>query len=373
MHNDRSKVAVVNCNGYEFSDVECALERIFEVFGGISRYVKNGDKVFLKPNLLSAKAPEKCITTHPVILEALIKMVKDCGGKPVIGDSPAGALKKLERYWENTGLKEIAQKTRTPLINYEGKEVVKRSVEGRDYYLSREVLESDVIFNLCKLKTHFLVLYTGAIKNMYGVIPGLRKAEYHKKAPKPDDFARVLVDIFSLVPVAFHIMDGVWCMDGNGPSSGNRKEFGYILGSNDGVSLDAYCNFIMGFKKDEVITTRLAGSRNLGIVDLRKIDIVGDEITNNDFILPSNRYLKLIPKPILLLLGKLIWVRQTIQEEKCINCKKCVKICPVQAIKEREECPLINYKICINCNCCDEVCPEHAIEQRFSWLAGKIG
>jgi len=368
----RSKVSVYKCSTYELKEVKEKISGLFDAFGGISRFVKTGDRVFLKPNLLSAKEPERAVTTHPAVLEAVIRLVQDAGGKPVIGDSPAGALKNLQRYWKNTGLYEIAKKTDTQLINYEGKEVVKRSIEGRDYYISKEVLDSDIIFNLCKLKTHFLVLYTGAIKNMFGVIPGLRKAEFHKMAPKPDEFSRVLVDIFSLVPVAFHIMDAILCMDGNGPSSGRVKRFGYLFGSDDGVALDALCCTIMGFKKNEVATTRYAGERGLGISSLDNIDAVGDEIHDKDFILPSNRHIKMIPRFLMVLLGRFIWVKQVINTEKCIKCMKCVQICPVGAVGEKDNYLKVDHKKCIQCNCCDEVCPENAIEQEFSFLAKKI-
>ncbi|RKY87905.1 hypothetical protein DRQ09_03715 [candidate division KSB1 bacterium] len=368
----KAKVVIYNCEEYDLQKVTDKIARIFDEFGGISNFVKNGDKVFLKPNLLSAKPPERGITTHPVIVEAVVNLVKECGGKPVIGDSPAGAMGNIKRYWVNTGLEDLARRTNTLLVDYEGKKVVKKSVNEKEYYISGEVLDSDVIINLCKLKTHFLVLYTGAIKNIFGLIPGLRKSQYHKMFPKPEEFSEILVDIYSLVPVGFHIMDAILCMDGNGPSSGKLKQFGYILGSDDGVALDSYCNYIMGFRDNEVLTTKIAGERGLGVSNLNNIEVIGDSVKNNDFCLPSNKYIKMIPKFLMMFIGKLIWVKPIVIDKKCVNCKKCVNICPTGAMKEGLKFPSIDYKLCINCSCCDEVCPENAIEQKLSWLAKKI-
>lgn len=370
-----SKVAVLRCKDYNRDTVFNAVHEILEMFGGIGYFVKRNQNVLLKPNMLSAKEPEMGITTHPIFLEAVCREVQSVGGRVWIGDSPSGAIKGVKRYWENTGFLEVAERTGAKLINFEVGGIEIRKVGEERYHLARAVFEADVVINLPKFKTHGFSLFTGAIKNLFGTLPGLQKAILHKLYPHPRNFSRNLVNIYSVVPVALHLMDGVLGMAGNGPATGELKNVGLILCSADGVALDAVASHIMGFKENEIDAICLAMERGLGEGKLEEITIFGeslDSVKLEDFSLPSNRLIKLVPQFLMRWAGKLIWIKPYTDQEKCTGCGVCSDSCPVKAITMEQGIPVMDYHICINCLCCNESCPEGAIIQQRSWLAKKL-
>jgi uncharacterized protein (DUF362 family)/Pyruvate/2-oxoacid:ferredoxin oxidoreductase delta subunit len=367
-------VSVARCQTYELQAVADAVERVLAPLGGMERFVQRGQWVHLKPNLLAAKEPARAITTHPAVVEAVVRMVQDLGAEVTIGDSPGGAVTGVQRYWDNTGLTEVARRTR--LVSFETGGVVERKVRGKSYFVSRYLVEADVVINLPKLKTHNLTLYTGAVKNLFGAIPGLRKSEYHKQAPHPEDFAEVLVDIYSVVRPHLHIADAIVGQEGNGPSSGKVRPMGLVLASSDGVALDAVGAAIMGFAEGEIDTTRIATQRGLGEGSLERIQLIGGDVQSlrlPDFALPSNRLIKLLPRWLMLLAARLIWVRPRAIRELCQQCGMCQTNCPVGAIHtDADGFPVMDYERCIKCMCCDESCPHQAIEQEMSWLARRF-
>ncbi len=370
-----AKVSIIKCLDYNPQEVFTAVHDALELIGGIKSFVKTGQKVLLKPNMLSAKDPKRGITTHPLILEAMIREVRKAGGEIWIGDSPSGALKGVRRCWVNTGFLEVAEKMRAKLINFETGGTYIKIIEGEEFHFAESVIKADVVINLPKFKTHGFTLYTGCIKNMFGTLPGLQKAFVHKRYPHPESFSKKLVDIYEAVIPSLHLMDGILGMEGEGPATGHKRKTGLILASADGVALDTVATHIMGFDEEEVDTVRIAGERNLGIHHLEKIKIMGsgiEEVKINDFKLPSNRLIKLVPEFLMKLVGKLIWVKPTANRQLCTSCGLCQKSCPVQAIQMVDNYPVIDYKKCINCLCCNETCPEGAIEQKMSWVAQRI-
>jgi len=136
-------------------------------------------------------------------------------------------------------IREMTERAGIELVNFEASGSTE--IDAGDYrlYVANPVLEADVIINLPKLKTHTLTLMTGAVKNMFGTVPGFRKAEMHKIFPGHREFAAMIVELFSHVRPALNIMDAVLAMEGNGPSSGSPRELGLVAVSDDAVALDA--------------------------------------------------------------------------------------------------------------------------------------
>ena len=372
----KSKVAIVQCFDYDKEKVFQAVHKALEYFGGIEAMVQAGQNVLLKPNMLSAKAPERGITTHPVILEAMVREVQTAGGNAWIGDSPAGAIKGIKRYWEKTGFLDVAERTGARLISFEADGSIDKQVENRIYHIAKAVHEADVVINLPKFKTHGFALYTGAIKNLYGTLPGFQKACFHKSHPHPANFSNIIVDLYDIIKPVFHLMDGILGMEGNGPSTGDLRQVGLILAAQDGIALDTIASHIMGFQEDEIDAIRIAGERGIGMAKRNQIEVLGntlDTVQISDFNLPSNHLMKLVPEFLVKWVGKFLWVRPYANRELCTHCKLCAEGCPVKAIQMVDGYPVMDYKKCINCMCCNESCPSNAIIQKLSWLAKKIG
>lgn len=365
-----AKVSLAHCVSYKPEDVQSAISRVLEPLGGIGTFVKPGNKVLLKPNLLQASRPEQMITTHPAVVEAVIVLVKQAGGIPLLGDSPAGAVKSVEDYWKSTGMWDVCQKHGVELVQFEKGGVVMKERSGRRYHISKAVLDADVLINLPKLKTHSLTMFTCAVKNMYGVIPGLKKSNYHKEAPKPLEFSGIVVDVYALARPHLTIVDGVIGMDGAGPAAGEPKQLGLIMAGADGVAVDAVATHLLGRKPLSIPTTEIAHRQQLGEADLAKIELLGDRYdVRRDFRWPPGWFYAFIPGYLAKVAAKLFRIRPAIHAEMCVNCGFCVESCPVSALIPGVKVPEFEYRLCINCLCCQEVCPQHAVYQRKSAIA----
>jgi len=369
-------VALQTCGSYDPETVSSKIRNILELLGGLDQFVKPGMTVLLKPNLLSAKEPSRAITTHPEVVAAVGREVRALGARVRIGDSPGGAKRGITRVWQNTGMLEMAEREGFELVPFESSGVVHFVIDGREYYLAKPAVEADLIINLPKLKTHVLTLMTGGVKNLFGLVPGFRKATYHKQYPKPEAFAQVIVDILSVIPPALTIMDGILAMEGDGPSSGQPRWANLLLASRDPVALDAVAAEIIGLDPGKVPTTRIASEAGLGIGWPEAVEIVGESLASvriTDFKLTSNLKISLIPGFLVRLIDPYIWVRPAIDESQCTRCNTCVNSCPVNALSNaNHSVPTFDYEKCINCWCCHELCPEKSVYINRSWLASKF-
>jgi len=368
-----SRVAIVRAEEYDSKILRPKIKLLIDRLGGLDSFFTKGEKVLLKPNLLAARTPDRAVTTHPAVVEAIGEEFIDFGLKIAIGDSPAGAHKGVRRVFQNTGMIDVAERLGVPWINFEaaGAFTVRRP-DGLVLHLTNAIRDFDKVVSVSKLKTHAYTHYTGAIKNLFGTVPGFRKTAFHKSHPLTRDFAKVIVSVYAEVGATLHIMDAIVGMEGNGPSSGNLREVGLLLASSDGVALDRVAERIIGVAKpsDSAITT-LAAMRGLGEGDIDKIEVLGGElaefILQRPFDLPSRMPQQLlstfVPSWFIRELAKVIWIRPRAIDEKCIRCGFCVECCPVDAmVIEGGAAPRIDYSKCISCLCCNEVCPEKAIE-----------
>ena len=367
-----ASVSISKCNSYDIKEVQGAVDSCLDKLGGLSSLIKPDDRVLIKPNILIAKPPEEAVTTHPSLIEAIIIAVKKAGAVPLVGDSPGGLVGNVRGHWKVTGIEEVCNRLNVEILNFESSGVYEKRINGNHYHIAKPVLDADFIINVPKIKTHGLTILTCAIKNMYGTIPGLTKVNYHKEAPKPSDFAELVVDIFALSKPSLNIVDGIIGMDGNGPSAGNPKEMGLILASTDAIAVDSLICQILGKNPLKVPTNKNAYERGLGEADINKIKVLGyqpDVI--DDFKWPPNiaSSLDMVPSFISKGLMKFWWSRPVIDPEVCTKCGKCVKNCPVEALSAGVKIPEFDYPECINCMCCMEMCPEKAVKLEKSMLS----
>ncbi len=364
-----AKVSIVKCADYKREQVHEAVERSIDLVGGIEEFVKPGMKVLLKPNLLSPRPPEDCVDTHPEVVRALVRLVKDAKGTPIIGDSPGGYGNNVDEVFRISGMKNMAKEEGVDLVKFRAS----RFVDGIP--ISRYVFDCDCFISIPKLKTHCLTMMTAAVKNTFGTVTGLYKAECHSRAPKEDDFAKIIARIHSISRPRLNVLDGIAAMEGDGPSSGDVKEMGLVMASSDAVAMDSCIAKIVGLAPLDILTTREAYKLGLGEADLSRIEIIGDDISafaSKGFKLPQTMPLRLLPKKIAEGLASFVKFRPVIAKSRCRGCNLCKISCPVDAIESDGDYCKINYTRCVTCMCCHEVCPYTAIDIKRSVLAKLI-
>lgn len=377
-------VSAYRCDNYDTDNVYNVVEKIVKSFGNISDIIKPNSKVLLKLNLLSAYTPEQAITTHPEIVRAVIKIIKKAGAVPVMGDSPGNLTHGIEHIWEKTGMMQLAKEENVELVNFEACGCIEVSIQHptvKQIYVTKAITDCDAIINIPKLKTHTFMGFTCGVKNFYGIVPGVRKAEYHKLAPTPKDFSYLLSEIYRMVKekLLFTIVDGVYGLEGNGPSlSGQKRKYGIIAGSQDTVMLDTFILDKMGIKSRSNILLKPLKEKNLGNTDLKNMIYAGDNVSEFNFDktkLPVTKFLNLLPswfaRFVTKYAGGLFWVKPNIIESKCVGCLQCMKSCPVKAITKNKEGvkPVIQKDKCIGCFCCHELCLHKAVEIKESFVA----
>ncbi len=365
----KTRVSIVKCKTYNDRELSLSVRRVFELLGGISSFIRKGERVLIKPNMLSGKPAEFGVNTHIEIIRAVVRLVKGCGAFPLIGDNPGGSLTSKEAY-ASSGISTLSQEEGIEFLEVNNVKL-SRGIPMASYFF-----ECDKIISLPKMKTHSLMGLTGAIKNMYGAVSGLNKTELHKAFPRPEEFANVLVDVFKEVKPHLVLMDAVVAMDGNGPSAGRLKNVGLLIGGEDSVAIDTIFSHLIGMDPLSLLTTKEAYRRGLGQADLKKIDLVGEKIEKGlikDFDLPKSKAFMKLPNPVLKRIAGFVKFRPYIEEGLCKRCMLCVKTCPVSAITVDKRISNIDHKKCIRCMCCHEVCPHRAIELKRGMLARAFG
>lgn len=350
---------------YERTALINSLGEMIEQAGGWPESVVPGARALLKVNMLSAKSPERAITTHPEVVAAMAVLLKREGCVVTVGDSPGGAIKGVERYWNNCGFAAVADELGIELVNFEKAGSVEVSLNDRTYNIAKPVIDADVLINMCKFKTHGLCRLTNAVKNAFGAIPGLGKAILHSHAIRPADFAKILVDIYTIVEFDFHVMDAILAMDGKGPSTDGTPRWDGILGvARDGLCLDVVMTGLAGLDPCKLHTNRIALERGLGC-DPEEIEVSGiEDCTLENFRIPGESFYNLLPS-FLGGIARYFFKRPPVATDKCVGCGICERGCPVGAITIRDGKAVMNRRKCIMCLCCHELCPHHAIKIRI--------
>lgn len=366
------KVFVELCENYRLDRVTNTLERIFDGLGGINSLVRPGMRVAIKPNLLSAKRPDDAATTHPTVVQAIASLVQKAGGIVTIVDSPGGPynIPSLKRVYATTGMEEAADATGS-LLNFDLKVEKVDNPDGlvvKTLKILKPLRDADLIINVAKLKTHRFMVYTGAVKNMFGSVAGLEKADYHLRLDQSDKFADCLIDIYLATRPSINIIDSIIGMEGEGPGSGVPKYLGVLIGSRSGFAADLAALNLINVDYRQVPVMKRAEERKLFRPDevvFEGIDI--SSVRCEDFDVPAlvNPASQTLGGKLLGFIEKVFRPKPEIDKQKCVTCGKCIQVCPPKAIHRSQDNKVtIDYGKCISCFCCHEFCPENAVRIR---------
>jgi len=322
----------------------------------------SGKKVLVKPNILAGEPPEMAVTTHPVLVRAVVEKLQQEGADVMVGDNPG-----VYGYGKSEKAAQVAKITDAAgdCFIHLGRCPVKQPLSCRDIshvMIAEDVLQADLVINLPKLKTHGFTFYSGAIKNTFGYVVGGDKMRVHSKAVTPHRFAEALVNIYMIRPPELNIMDAVEAMEGRGPHHGDVRKAGIVLAGDNAVSLDAVAVHLMGRKPKSIPHLAIAANKGLGEIDLAKLRINREITPLPGFKMPVT----FVPGVMGVVLNRFLshWINCTpvVVEDLCKKCRVCIDHCPVDAITmEKGNYPRSDKKACINCYCCQELCPEDAI------------
>lgn len=370
--NKNSTVSIINCKEYDDAKILKALREVLSPLGGIEAFVNAGDRVLLKPNLLSDATPDKNVTTHPTIVKAVVKLVQEAGATPVIGDDPG--MSNLDKAAAAAGITDVAKETGAELLPFKTSVPIQgENLAFKNIEIAKEVLDCDKIINLAKLKTHVQMVITLGIKNTFGCVVGKRKSQWHLMAGKDTRyFARMIVDVFAAVKPTLTIMDGIMAMHKDGPQNGETYPMGLLYASSDTIALDATITTQVGlpYEKNEILLEAI--ERGLGEGDISRINYPGvhpKSVMKKDFETPTQIDLEIGPKFLRPFLRKQLVPKPKVEHSTCTLCVKCRDVCPPDVIK------IINKKIhidqdgCIHCFCCVEMCPEGSMQVHRSFLS----
>ncbi len=368
-------VVLEKTSDYSRTEIRNALIRLLAPLGGMAAFVQPGERVLLKPNLLSAKAPEAAVTTNPEVMRAVIEMVREAGGIPFVGDSPG--IGKLQRVAEKCGISQVLAETGTELVEFTESVQVTGTGLFKRFELAKPYLEADRVINLPKLKTHGMMTMTCAVKNLFGAVVGAGKIAWHLRAGEDRElFARMLLEIYQLRMPDLNIVDAITAMEGDGPSGGDPRHVGLLIAGVNAISVDVVAAEILGIPKKLLYLERVAGKLALSGAERSSIRISGYPVSEAlipDFKLPPisdvqfglprflsrhiRHYFTAYPFPI---------------PQKCKLCGICRDACPPGAMEIRDGSLFIDYPRCIRCFCCRELCPEHALGVREGRLLRMI-
>ena len=370
------KVYLYKCDSYEEKEINKVIDELVNSFSFL-KTIKKGTKVVIKANLVSAMPPDKNATTNPELIRALVTYLKKKGCIVTIGDSPSLLFNKtfLTRIYNATKMNEtgalLNDNFNVTEVSYKDANVLK-TFEYTSY-----IDDADIKINFCKLKTHGMMGLSAAVKNLFGLIPGTTKPSYHYRFPNPELFANMLIDINEYFHFDLNIVDGIYGMEGNGPTQGDSRFIGLVLASVNPYALDYTCSQVINIKSENIET--IVQSEKRGLFNHDKIEynmdykpfIVMDfkGVTDRGDLKFYKDSKGIFTKLISIGADKMFENKPNVNKKKCIGCGKCANICPAKAITMVDKKPVIDRSKCIKCYCCQEFCPVGAMVVKSSMIA----
>ncbi len=371
----QKEVSVARCDTYDSETVKQALGEVLRPVGGLD-FVKPGMKVAVKINMVTGKNPDTAVTTNPVLVAELCRMLTEKGARVIVGDSPGGPFRAplLKGMYRNSGL-QIAEDAGA-VLNEDvsvADAAFTDAVSMKTFTYTSWIDKADCIINFCKLKSHGMMNMTAAVKNMFGVIPGVTKPEYHMRFPDHAAFANMLVDIQEYFRPVLHIVDAVDCMEGNGPTAGTPRHMGLLLASRKPYDLDLVCAHLIGLDVKDVPTLQAAVKRGLSAGDYSEVKTYITGVDPEGYVIPDFRradsklditFISFGPAQRLVtgITRTLLSTQPKVNKKECIGCRKCYDVCPAKAITMKNKKPKIDRSKCIRCFCCQEFCPAGAMK-----------
>ncbi len=348
---------------------------------GIADDMRPDLKVVIKPNLIMAKKPDAPVTTHPLVVKALVRWLREQGVRDITLAESSGGLYNTE-YMKNIynvcGMKQLEPQLCLNMDFSAQNVSCPPGFANHSFHIITPVARADYVINVCKLKTHAMTGYSGGIKNLFGVIPGLEKPQLHYRWPKLPDFSRMLLELAQTVNPQLTIIDAIDAMEGNGPTGGTSHPLYMLLGARDLYTQDYFAAGLMKLDPMKIEMIRQAVEAGLARPD--EIELAGDPVPENltPFLLPDTKNLDFtgnlpgfLRKPFLFFAGRLFKSYPQLDQKKCIGCGKCAESCPAHVIRivEKDSASstkpakkaVFRKKGCISCFCCQEMCPMKAI------------
>lgn len=378
-----TKLVVLPCADYQRENVTSCVDSIFESFGGVGAFLAKGKNIFLKANLVTDMPPERHGTTHPVLVECLARRLVEAGARVVVGDSSGGPYTRayMSNVYRVTGMTEACRASGAELNDDFGYTVVDLNGRvNRHQEIIDVFLKADAVINVCKLKTHGFTGYSCAVKNLYGLIPGLVKAEVHSKYPELDDFCDNLIDIerFASDKILLHVVDGVFGMEGEGPTNGTPRFVGKIIASDNAYLADTASVRLFDDPAKMPLLSKAVERGLLNsdfgasladfsecdkayIEDFKRVTVLATTFNKRGFLRRFLRKEWVTRKPV-------------IKKSVCRGCEKCFRHCPRGAIemiadkKTKKKRAFIHAGQCIRCYCCQELCPFDAVKLKKPFL-----
>lgn len=370
-------VSVEKLDQYDPALAQDVIERQFAALS-VEKDLRPGMRVVIKVNLVSAHAPEQSVTTHPVLIGAVVRYLRKCGITDiVIADSPGGPYtpEKLKHIYRTCGLLPLEQDAR---LNYDTSFRSVPCPEGfsvRSFNRITPVVEADYLINMAKLKTHGMITLTAGMKNLFGTIPGLQKPEMHYRFPELDAFSHMLLELAQSVSPQITVLDAVDGMEGDGPSGGTTRHVGLVFASRDMYTQDWYAAKRIGLVPEDISMLRQALAMGLARPNELKLTgsgvLPGHEFDPLDppFVLPKAttvdfgaRFPKPLRKPIVAIAKRFFRPVPYLKPDLCIGCGRCAESCPQHIITMKNGRAHFGRQNCISCFCCQEMCPQKAID-----------
>jgi uncharacterized protein (DUF362 family)/Pyruvate/2-oxoacid:ferredoxin oxidoreductase delta subunit len=378
-----NQVVIQQCDTYEYAQVRAAILLLLEPLGGIGAFVRPAETVLLKPNLLSAKSPEQAVTTHPSVVRVVAELVREAGGRVLIGDSPG--IGGFQRVAEKSGIARAAAESGAELVEFNATVDLPGSGTFRHITLAHAYWEADRIINLPKLKTHEMMTMTCAVKNLFGAVVGAEKAGWHLKAGRSQEhFARLLLEICYLKKPVLNVVDAIVAMEGNGPGSGDPLQVGALIAGADPVAVDLVAGHLAGIPSDLLHVEQEARRMGLPGSSWEQIQLCGarlDSFPGKPFRLPVGLDVQFgLPGYLKNSLKNFLTARPVADRQRCVLCGVCRDACPPEAIEIKNSALTVDQERCIRCWCCRELCPHDAMlvhrslmQKIVSRLAGRRG